>query len=344
MLKYILLKSAGHGLGNRLLVLSTAIQLCRRYKAKLIVDWNDGAYGPLSFWDIFQLIGCEDILCESQDTRLLNGLTSSQKAWEGRFETSIDQIYNDVSGKGEFAGVDHQEIPLISGLKTVFHGQKQSEVLVLAGYLKRGQAPLSLLRHLRISVSWSHRLSLDFRTMPEQIRNGEYAAIHVRAAAGSLFCPPDYSLLLRYLDRHPASLAFLATDTDAEIEKCRSLIGKRLFVADKSFPIRPNSHYSSEPLSLHHMDPSSSVVIQGQTIYEALRDIILLSRSEALFAQPFSTFSEVACLFSCCPPSRVFPSSRTNLKCRLGMWLRSSFKYRLSGLRSPSMLSNDCPA
>jgi hypothetical protein len=40
-MKNVLYKDRAHALGNRLLVMSTAIGICRNTEAKLVVDWKN---------------------------------------------------------------------------------------------------------------------------------------------------------------------------------------------------------------------------------------------------------------------------------------------------------------
>ena len=123
-MKYVLCKVRAHGLGNRLLVLSTAIGICRNTGAKLVVDWRNSSCDCDDFWDLFRLVGCEDIVSESQDPAALNGMTSAQQAWNGVYNCHVDSVYEEVLSQGQFTNVDLQEIPPISGLSTYFHGQK----------------------------------------------------------------------------------------------------------------------------------------------------------------------------------------------------------------------------
>ncbi len=326
---YILLKGSKHGLANRLFVLSTAIRLCKETRAKLVIDWNDGTYG-VPFWEAFALKDCESIIASNQDPCGLNGLGSAQTAWEGKYGSTVQDVYQEVTRKGEYTGIDLQEIPPISGLKTFFEGQQQRDVLVLSGYQKRGQSPIDLLRHFRVSESWRAQLLEDMSTQPEAIRKRSYVSLHVRAAAGDRFPRFEAERLVRYLEKRPGLGLFIATDLCSVEEEMRELFGKRLLKVNRTYAAAPAKKNNVEPLALHRIS-DTKMVESGRILYEALRDLWFLSRGQAFFAQPRSTFSEFACLFSECPPWRLHLSGTGSMKYRIGNWCRGLAKYRVSG-------------
>jgi hypothetical protein len=325
-MKYVLLKGSTHGLANRLFVLSTAIRLCKKAGAKLLVDWNDGTYG-VPFWEAFSLEGCDEIIARDQDPRQLNGLRTAQSAWEGQYEATVASVYQQVSGKGEYAGVDLQEIPPLSGLKTFFKGQRQEEVMVLTGYQKHGQSLIELLKHFRLSELWRKRLVAEMEAQSEAIRNGSYVGLHVRAAAHGFFPQFQKENLVNYLRRHPSLGLFVATDLASVEAEMRELFGDRLLGINRTYAALPSEKNEVEPLALHRItDPL--MLESGRLLHEALRDLWLLSRSHTMFAQPNSTFSEFACLFSSAPPWRLHLSGHATLKYRIGNFYRGFTKYR----------------
>ena len=327
--RYILLKGSTHGLANRLFVLSTAIRLCKITGAKLLIDWNDDTYG-VPFWDAFALEGCGEIISPNQDPTELNGLRSAQSAWEGQYEATVKNVYEQVSGRGEYAGIDLQEIPQISGLKTFFEAQQQKDVLVLAGYQKRGQSPVELLRHFRLSTTWREKLLDDLHTQSETVRSGAYVGLHIRAAAGNLFPRFQSEQLVRYLKRHSSLGLFVATDLLIVEDELKLLFKERLLPVTRIYASSPNIENDYEPFALHRMRALENQPT-GRILYEAVRDLLLLSKSHTIFAQPYSTFSEFACLFSSCPPWRLHLSGPATWKYHAGNWLRGVAKYRVNG-------------
>ena len=325
MPKFILLKGSGHGLANLLFVLSTAISLSKKTGAKLVIDWENTAYG-FGFWDLFTLIDSESFIETDLKIDSLNGLNSSQFAWEGQYQASVRDIYKQVSGKGEFAGLDLEAIPPMSGLKTYFEGQPQKDVLVLCGYHKIGQSPAELLKHLRLTKRWSDRLMAEIHTLPDTLRNGSYVGLHVRAAAGETFAQLRKKPLAQYLRKHPHLQLFLATDLASVEDELRSDFGSRMLEIPRTYATTPTSN-TIEPLALHGIR-DEELVHSGRLFHEAVRDIWLLSRSHTLYAQPRSTFSELATLFSSFPPWRLKLCGKSSLKYRLGAFYRSAQKYR----------------
>lgn len=324
-MRYVLLKGSSHGLANRLFVLSTAIRICKRTGAKLIVDWNDGTYG-IPFWDVFSLKGCSSLVAPDQNPQFLNSFESAQTAWQGQYDATVTSVYNQVSRNTQYSGVDLQEIPPISGLKTFFNGQPQKEVLVLCGYQKRGQSPLELLNHLFLTKTWQDMLSANMEIKGNRLEQGTYVGVHIRAASGDSFPRLKRKILLRYLEQHPTLRLFVSTDLLSVEKEMKDLFGERLLSIGRTYATTRSNQSEVEPFALHRIS-NLQIRESGILLQEALRDLYLLSRSYALFAQPYSTFSELACLFSYAPPWRLRLSGEATLRYRLGNLKRGMLKY-----------------
>jgi hypothetical protein len=324
-MQYVLLKGSFHGLANRLFVLSTAISICKKTGAKLIVDWNDDIYG-VPFWEAFSLENCNHILAPDQRPHILNGLASSQTAWQGQYEANVNHVKCQLSNHAEYYGLDLQDIPPLSGLKTYFDGQPQKEVMVLCGYQKRGQARIQLLRHLYLSPLWHDGLLADMANISDHLKYGAYVGLHIRGAAGGHFPTFKRESLISHLHKNPSLRLFVSTDlVEIEVEM-RHLFGSRLICIDRTYATTP-SQCKIEPFALHRMS-SPDKLDSGLLLREALRDLCILSRSHTIFAQPYSTFSELACLFSTVPPWRLRFNADASVKYRLGSAVRGFIKYQ----------------
>jgi hypothetical protein len=335
--KYVLYKVRGHGLGNRLLVLSTAIAICRKTGAKLIIDWTDEAKTRPDFWDFFRLTGCNDILAENQSAHTLNGLPSAQESWEARYDQDVEKVFQKVTAGGAFKGMDIQAIPGISGLVSFFRGDPQDDVLVIAGYTKQGQRPDLLVKHLRFAPTVYERLRRDVSDALGGKLPQDLVGLHVRAAAGDYFSKPDYAKIARHLASPGRTLVF-ATDLKEEEERIRNLTKAPVIFVRKHYP-SISSGNSLEPLALHkisveHLSEMNSGL--HEIIYQALLDLCLISSCSRVFYQPGSTFSELMVLFGSCYPWDARPHCFASVKTVLGGFVRASRNnaFRKTGLMS----------
>ena len=333
-MKYVLYKAGRHGLGNRLLVLTTAIGICRSTGAKLVVDWKNSSCHGDDFWDFFRLAGCEDIVSETQDPAALNGMTSAQQAWNGVYDRHVDSVYEEVTSQGQFAHVDLQEIPPISGLSTYFQGQKQKDVLVLCGYSSRGQRPELLLRHLRLVPDLLERLEGDIRRIKGARPASEFVGLHVRAAYQH-FPKPDHDKIMAFLASRGNRTLILATDSEDEQAQIKLLLKDKVICTNKHFPKLPNKHTDTdEPFALHTIvfnaggGRSLEGIKRADVFYQALLDWALLSSCPIIYWQPASTFSKLILLFGCCKPWTVFPHCKCSWRERWSGVYWAALKYQ----------------
>jgi hypothetical protein len=345
-LKYVLYKPGSHGLGNKLLVLSTAIGICRKHRVQLVIDWKGALPDRDDFWSFFRLVNCRDLLAPSQDPALLNGLSSAQNAWEGRFEQDIPTVYADVTRSGEFPCVDLQEIPPMSGLLTYFKGQKQKDVLVLSGYSSCGQRPDLLLRHLRFALAIEKQLEVDLKELIGHRRGNQLVGLHVRAASAS-FLKPNYSKIVRNLQAKPEAVLMMASDSEEEQENLAAKLKSRVICIAKHFPKTPSTYqHSNEPLALHMMDfdPSTGTSLDGyrydDVIYQSILDWCMVSSCSTIYWQPGSTFSLLILLFGRSVPWRAVPHCESSWKTRLYGYYWSALKYKTKSFLIPPVQSS----
>ena len=333
-MKYVLHKVNPLGMGNRLLSLTTAIAICRSTGAKLIVDWKNSGVVQPDFWDLFRLAGCEDVLAEVQDASAVNGLSSLQTAWEDRYDQCIDGVYGRVTGNGEYTGVDIHDIPPISGFRTFFGGQKQGDVLVLAGYTAQGLDPRLLLRHLRFSPDVFQRLQTDLELLVGDKAPEELVGLHVRAADVSM-SRPDYAAITKYVNAVPGRVLIVATDLESEERKIKELLGDKMRSCAKHFPKKPTTivDCAHEPMALHRItfDPTTLTNADGLTsveiAYQALLDWCAVASCSRIFYQPRSTFSHIILYFSRAKPWKVAPHCRATPKQWSAGFKRASLKW-----------------
>ena len=320
-MKYVLHKVNPLGMGNRLLSLTTAIAICRSTGAKLIVDWKNSGVVQPDFWDLFRLAGCEDVLAEVQDASAVNGLSSAQTGWECRYDQCIDGVYSKVNRNGDYAFLDIQEIPPISGLRTFFKGEKQGDVLVLAGYTAQGLEPTLLLRHLRFAPRVFERLRTDLEALIGDKHPRDLVGLHVRAAHSSMI-RPDYAAIAKYVNAVPGRVLILATDFESEELKVKELLGSKVRCARKSYPKVARTDFDSrlEPLALHMISfdaatlKSSEGVAVEEVAHQALLDWCAVASCSRIYYQPRSTFSHIILYFSQAKPWKVAPHCRATPK------------------------------
>jgi hypothetical protein len=333
-MKYVLHKVNPLGMGNRLLSLTTAIAICRSTGAKLIVDWKNSGVVQPDFWDLFRLAGCEDVLAEVQDASAVNGLSSAQTGWECRYDQCIDGVYSKVNRNGDYAFLDIQEIPPISGLRTFFKGEKQGDVLVLAGYTAQGLEPTLLLRHLRFAPRVFERLRTDLEALIGDKHPRDLVGLHVRAAHSSM-SRPNYADIAKCVNSVPGRVLVVATDLESEERKFKELLGDKVLCSRKSYPKSEAAAVvpSLEPLALHRIafDPKTLTSPDGVSsmdiAYQALLDWCAVASCSRIFYQPGSTFSHIILYFSRAKPWKVAPHCQATPKQWSAGFHRTALKW-----------------
>lgn len=95
--KYLIIKGCA-GIGNRLFVVSNAIEYCKITKRKLYVDWSDGQFGEKGrnvFYDFFTLKGI-DHLVDLEEIRGQESLSYYPIQWKDNLEKSIYDLFEVV--------------------------------------------------------------------------------------------------------------------------------------------------------------------------------------------------------------------------------------------------------
>jgi hypothetical protein len=324
--RFVLFKGSRHGLGNKLYTLSTCITLCRRWKAKLLIDWQSDEDSKVVFEDLFRLVDCDEILADLRPEDLA-GMTTRQTAWTSKFHWPTKRICNEEARASNYQGHDITQEPALSGIKQALAGAPQGEVLVACGFTQEGTSERCLLRHLRlakpVAAYVKHRISM----MPLEIRTGEYAGLHVRAAAQSVFAQVDYGRIRKALARRGCQHVLVSTDLAAEQLRAEQELGAKAIFLDKSYPSTATGRNSLEPMALHKAVYREAGLDELGVNYEALCEMYLLSASKLLFFHPGSTFSKIAVLFHGGPPWRCVPNSNTSIRTLIGGAFRSSLKY-----------------
>ncbi len=316
-------------------MLSAAIHYCRQQNAKLVIDWNDGCYSDSgdSFWKAFRLVNCEDILAEDQNPSSLNNCSTQQTAWQGKFHQQATPIFQQIKEQTNHKGEDFHQIPSLSALSTMPYTINGNSVAVICGYKRKQTRAMELLKHLRLSPEFSEKLHTDISSFQtEQIKNAPYVGIHVRSSCEGHFEKPDYQRIKQFVNkRYRQPRIFLATDTSAEIERAEKIFGKQLIIQEKIFPDTSNKQYSTEPFALHKIDNENQThpVDKLNVLYEAIRDIHLLSISSELYVQIGSTFSELAMLYFQQNPLQVRPNRQSPIRQRCGILWRSALRSRM---------------
>lgn len=324
--QFVLFKGSRHGLGNKLYTLSTCIALCRQWKSKLLIDWRSEEDSKVEFEDLFRLTDCEDILADVKPEEL-GGMTTRQTAWTGRFHWPTKIVCNEEVSACSYRGHDITQEPALSGIKGALAGAPQGEVLVACGFTQEGTSERSLLRHLRLAKAASAYITQRVSTMPVEISTGDYAGLHVRAAAQNIFARVDYRKIKQALARRACQRIFISTDLAAEQARAEQEFGSKAILLDKSYPLTATGKNTVEPMALHKAVYHEAGLDELCVNYEALCELYLLSMSKLLFFQPGSTFSKMAVLFHGGPPWRSIPNSNTSIRALVGGAIRSSLKY-----------------
>lgn len=314
--RYILHKGSSHGLGNRLHVLSYAIELARKSRAKLLIHWDDHCYANQenSFGVGFELTGLDYEAVSNAQLEALGTLESTEAEWSGNYHLTAEHVRAALGERRSLGNADLQDISDISGLLTQTAPTPQKPITVICGYARKRARPHLLRKHLRLSPAFKERLRLDV-AKHMSLTESPYCGIHVRSAAGDVFSKPDYHYISSILKRQQFDgPIYFACDSSQEIQRAQEILGSRLIPGTQLFPSTPHPSLKIEPLGLHRVSDQDALFERKEDLlYEALRDLYFLSQSSILFTQPISTFSDIASCFFKHAPFRNFQNSRPTM-------------------------------
>lgn len=298
------------GMGNRLLCAASGILWSRAAGREPFVDWRDKAYsrsGENSFLHFFDnATVLREPPAETDDVH--------PPVWRGHLDMSVSEMFHayDPDKHSSFTihkkySIDPSRAEYPQSLVVFWYYMGRfASIAPLARARLPGHAGLSVEEIARKALREELPLRQEIRERIERFARDHWAerviGVHVRHTDQTTNLGKLERAAEAHRRRMPDAAIFLATDNRQVEESYRRKFG-RVITTPKWFPPEGATMHQSE----HCADPVENGV-------EALVDMYLLARCDALVYASRSTFSEISRLVSDIPPNRVTDIDRHNPK------------------------------
>ncbi|HZW11193.1 MAG TPA: nodulation protein NodZ [Phycisphaerales bacterium] len=295
-----LIKAKG-GMGNRMLCAASGILWARAVGRAPYVDWRDNAYSKQGENSFFHFFESPRVLREPPPE------TESvfPAVWRGRLGQSVSGMLHAYDPDKHSSLTIHRkysvdparaDYPEAVAVFWYYMGRFRA-VAPLARERVDGYAGLSVEQVARKALKEELPPSVRVRERIERFVAGSWpekaVGVHVRYTDRTTDLGKLKAATREQLRRLPGAKVFLATDNRRVEEEFRREFGEVL-TTPKWFP--------PEGAVMHQNEQCADPVANG---VEALTDMYLLARCDALVYASRSTFSEISRLISEIPPDRV---------------------------------------
>ncbi|MFN5117878.1 MAG: nodulation protein NodZ [Cyanobacteriota bacterium] len=299
----VIKSSGGGGLGDSIRTLVAGIDYAVRSDRWLHVDWSDGLYGPVGenvFPSLFEL---QDLPYLASLSGQLGRSDVHPPAWQGHLDLSMKELWgrqftswDRQQARGHFS-FDQQDDSLPQGVLVMWD---------FDSFFARSQAfaKARSLLHRHLQPAAAIRAEVD-HFLAEQGNDGPLVGLHIRhsreALAGGKGVASD--LLLRkarqLASENPRTRFLICTDNADKLEEFQQLL-PRTVVRPK--PLPPAGE------AIHLVDFGPSALAKTR---DALIEMLLLARCDALIYPAQSSFSLCSALWSDLPPQHLHPVAAT---------------------------------
>ena len=325
--------SGGGGLGDSIRTLVAGIDYAVRSERWLHVDWSDGLYGPIGdnvFPSLFELL---DLPTMASLSGQLQRSDVYPPAWQGHLDLSMKELW-----RRQFSSWDRQQAQSHFSFdqEDVAHPQGVLVMWDFDSFFARphsfSRARSLLHRHVRPAAAIRAEVD-DF--LAEQADDGPLVGVHIRHSREAFAGGKGVASVLllrqaRQLARdNPRTRFLICTDNAAKLEEFQQLL-PRTVVRPK--PLPPAGE------AIHLVDFGPSALAKTQ---DALIEMLLLARCDALIYPAQSSFSLCSALWSNLPPQQLHPVA-SSPKGRSERVLRP-IRAAVDRLRRPSALIGSPP-
>jgi hypothetical protein len=297
--KVLLVKSSrGAGLGDALRVVLAAVAYGAATGRSILVDWSDGSFGPFgtnmfpAFFQIDRRLAVGDLPAGFWQDRDVH-----PPIWGGRLRDPVHELY-----LGQ--GWSHWERARTKALLSadLFEAAYPHDVIVLTDFtgLPAHLAAEPLIGPLHAILQPASEIAAELSLFAAKHLQPPTIGVHLRETTepGAAEKARRHSTVLRVIrrlqQRWPDAVVFLATDNRDTEARFRDHV-PRLVVRQKHLP--------PPGLPVHLSDYGPSAVEKTR---DAVIDLLLLARCDALVHPSNSSFSVVASLLSSAPAALRF--------------------------------------
>jgi hypothetical protein len=318
--------SGGGGLGDSIRTLVTGIDYALKSGRSLHVDWSDGLYGPVGENVFDRFFELTDLHVTPSLGDQLGRTDVYPPAWQGHLDSAMKDLWSqhftswNRQAAQECLSFDQTNLSFPQGVLVMWDFDS-----FFSGPSSFADARQLLKRHLRPSVSI--RTEVD-RFVAEQ-GTDPLIGLHIRnsreAQAGGKSVASDRLLkkALQVSRQYTNARFLICTDNGATLEQFQKAL-PRTVVRPK--PLPPPGE------AIHLVDYGPSAY---EKTCDALIELLLLSRCDALIYPAASSFSLCSALISDIPEHNLFPvaNSPASPVARLRQRLRSSARRILRPFR-----------
>lgn len=298
------------GMGNRMLCAASGILWARAVGREVFVDWRDTSYSrnkENSFWHFF---ANPRVLEEMPEC----GGDVYPPVWQGHLDTPVDEMFFRLDPNAHSSLTIHKkysidpsraDYPEPTVVFWYYMGRFHDMARLVRSRID-GYAGLSVREISRKAVREELPLTDALRAQVDEFASthfdGPVVGVHVRYSDLTTDLSRLEKAVRAQLTALPGAAVFLATDNQG-VEKDYREKFDRVITAPKWFP--------PEGGTMHQNDSCADPVSNGE---EALLDMHMLSRCDALVYAGRSTFGEIASLLSDAPPARITDVDRRDPK------------------------------
>lgn len=288
--KLCIVKTKG-GMGNRMLCAASGILWARAVGRRCYVDWRDDAYsrnGENSLFHFFDPPHVDRELGSFADDSV------EPAVWRGRTDTSVSKLFHEIDFAAHRSILAHKRYSIDPA-----RDDQTAEAVVFWHYMDQIQRASRLIRNnipgyarlgykAIISKALIEELPLradlaaDIDLFASEHFRGPMIGVHIRYSDRKAPVEKCEAAVRRLLAKHPNASLFLATDS-RKIEES---------FAEKFGTVIVTSKWLPELGEAAHQNPNCQDAVANGV--EALRDMMLLARCDALVYARRSTFSFVS--------------------------------------------------
>lgn len=319
------------GLGNRLRVVTAAMEYAQRTNRTIYVDWNDGMFAPeginafnqyFEIWGFPCFTSYEDLKVDTFYPAIYAKLPMNNSIYN-YFEK--EQIGNRFIRKGMHylfkvahrlgekndsidkavcrASQTYQSFVLHKNLQEQFSEQGK---FAFGAHLNRNIDADAIIYCDNIPFYHTEMMKSHIRLKPEIASrvdsfvkenklDRETVGVHVRASGKKCYGDIDKFIihLKKFIKENEAERVFLCTDSSLIETKFKDVFKEKLVIQPKYLP-----EIEGKETGIHdHAMNSRDADLQKRLTEEAIIDMFALSKVDYLFYQFGSTFSEISCVY-----------------------------------------------